>query len=365
MSSSSASEVPPPAAGSSSSSSSSSNISALIGRIARSKSHYETLGFIGADNKKHDDIDDKALKKAYRKLALKLHPDKCQVAGAEEAFKKVSNAYATLSNAESRLHYDRFGSDIPASTGGGGGGFPGGGAHVDPTEFFRDFMSQNPDFAAAWSAGTAAGGPGTTGGQQQQAGGLNINGIDLASFDFSAATLAGGKAWWERQCDKLPNSALLRVPFRLVGRCIFALLHLFLLAMPYSGISVGVIAMYLGAQIVYWILNRAIWLVAFNNVPQKIKPPYWFLIQIGILLLGEYIFEFVFDFQTGVIVYLMFGVLNHFVGGRPMPSSAQQQQQGPSFSSYTFTSGGGFPGFTNLGSSSVNGIDRQRHPPVR
>jgi len=326
----------------------SSSISNLIDRIARSNNHYETLGVADRDKKNEGNasIDGNALKKAYRKLALQLHPDKCKAEGAEEAFKKVSNAYATLSSAESRAHYDRFGSDVPASAN-TDGGFPGGfGGQQDPAEFFRDFMSQNPDFAAAWSAGTAgapgAGGP-TAGGR--------TNGVNLTTFNFSAATLAGGKAWWERQIDKLPNSALLRVPFRLLGQGIFALLHVFMQTMPYSGGAVGALATYLGAKVVWWIASRGIWLLAFGKVPPSIRPRFWLGIQIAILLLGEYC-GFVFDFPRGAVAYITFSLMNHYLGG----SAPSQQQQGP-FSSFSFTTfpQGGSPGFVHLGSSSMGG----------
>ena len=75
---------------------------------------YKTLG---VDKKASDD----EIKKAYRKLARKYHPDTNQGdKSAEERFKEVQGAYAILSDAEKRKQYD---------SGGGifGGGFPGGG----------------------------------------------------------------------------------------------------------------------------------------------------------------------------------------------------------------------------------------------
>ena len=71
--------------------------------------HYETLGV-------ERDASDEEIKRAYRKMARRYHPDANPGDPAAEAhFKKVSGAYEVLSDADRRARYDRFGTDDPAA----------------------------------------------------------------------------------------------------------------------------------------------------------------------------------------------------------------------------------------------------------
>jgi molecular chaperone DnaJ len=75
------------------------------------------------------------IKRAYRKLAVKFHPDKNpDDPHAEEKFKELGEAYDVLMDPEKRAAYDRFGHAAFAQ---GGAGFGGGGFH-DPFEIFRE-----------------------------------------------------------------------------------------------------------------------------------------------------------------------------------------------------------------------------------
>ncbi|KAM4603258.1 dnaJ homolog subfamily B member 14 [Polymixia lowei] len=108
-----------------------------VHRIKRCKDFYEVLG-IGKEACEDE------LKKAYRKLALKFHPDKNHAPGATEAFKKIGNAYAVLSNPDKRRQYDLTGGEEPSSPGHAhGGGFDfhrGFEADITPEDLFNMFF---------------------------------------------------------------------------------------------------------------------------------------------------------------------------------------------------------------------------------
>ncbi|NYT17077.1 MAG: molecular chaperone DnaJ [Methanomicrobiales archaeon] len=84
--------------------------------------YYEILGI-------PKNADEKEIKKAYRNLARKHHPDVCKEEGAEERFKQINEAYSVLSDPQKRAQYDHIGHEsfTHASRGSyaGGGGFGG------------------------------------------------------------------------------------------------------------------------------------------------------------------------------------------------------------------------------------------------
>ncbi|OED29710.1 molecular chaperone DnaJ [Methanosphaera sp. WGK6] len=102
--------------------------------MADKRDYYEVLGV-------DKNADKKTIKKAYRKLAMKYHPDKNSAADAEEKFKELSEAYGVLSDDDKRQRYDTYGhagmdgfsqedifnninfEDIFSGFGGGQGGF--------------------------------------------------------------------------------------------------------------------------------------------------------------------------------------------------------------------------------------------------
>jgi len=94
--------------------------------------YYDTLGVPRS-------ADEKEIKKAYRNLARKYHPDVCKEPGAEEKFKQINEAYSVLSDDQKKAQYDNMGHETftNASKGSysGGGGYSGGGFSSDFSGF--------------------------------------------------------------------------------------------------------------------------------------------------------------------------------------------------------------------------------------
>lgn len=119
--------------------------------------YYKTLGISkGASD---DDI-----KKAYRKMAMKYHPDKNKAPDAEERFKEVAEAYEVLSDKKKRDIFDQYGEEglkggIPNES-----GHPQDGQsyrytyHGDPRATFAQFFGNNSPFQAFFDIGGGGGG---------------------------------------------------------------------------------------------------------------------------------------------------------------------------------------------------------------
>jgi len=168
------------------------------------KDYYAILG-IGRD------ADPDAIKKAYRKAALKWHPDKNQerLAEAEEKFKDIAEAYDVLGDPEKKKIYDQFGEEglkggAPpgGSDGPAGGGMPGGFAyqfHGDPNDifarFFKDSFERSNSFGESPFDGMGGlfggmgmgGGLGGFGGMMGGQGGGKGGGMRPAVFELACS----------------------------------------------------------------------------------------------------------------------------------------------------------------------------------
>jgi molecular chaperone DnaJ len=128
------------------------------------RDYYETLGV-------SQDASEKEVKKAYKKLAMKYHPDRTAGDKAkEETFKEVKEAYEVLNDDQKRAAYDQYGHAAfeQGGHGGGGGGFGGGGFGQDFGDIFGDIFG---------------GGGGGRGRQRQQRGSDLRYNVDLTLED--------------------------------------------------------------------------------------------------------------------------------------------------------------------------------------
>ena len=122
--------------------------------MSQKRDYYEVLGVSKGASESE-------LKKAYRKLAIKYHPDKNpDDKEAEEKFKEAAEAYEVLNNPQKRQQYDQFG-----HAGMGQGGFGGGGMNMD--DIFSQFGSI---FGDSFGGGSFGGGRG----QSQTVRGSNL-----------------------------------------------------------------------------------------------------------------------------------------------------------------------------------------------
>ncbi|KAJ8470167.1 hypothetical protein OPV22_024510 [Ensete ventricosum] len=137
----------------------------MFGRAPKSSDntrYYEILGV--SKNASQDD-----LKKAYRKAAIKNHPDK---GGDPEKFKELAQAYEVLSDPEKREIYDQYGEDALKEGMGGGGG----GGH-NPFDIFESFFGGSP-----------LGGGGSSRGRRQRRGEDAIHPLKVSLEDLYNGT---------------------------------------------------------------------------------------------------------------------------------------------------------------------------------
>ena len=150
--------------------------------MSQTKTFYDVLGV-------ERNASDEEIKKAFRKLAVKYHPDR---GGDEAKFKEISEAYETLSNPEKRKQYDQmlmFGG-IPGQGTGGSYGYSGSAGASPWGDFFDSILRGEGVSGADWGSGfggfggfggTAAG-AGATNSRQRKGGDLTLT-VDVSAED--------------------------------------------------------------------------------------------------------------------------------------------------------------------------------------
>ncbi|UKK49538.1 molecular chaperone DnaJ [Prevotella sp. E9-3] len=130
--------------------------------MAQKRDYYEVLGV--SKTASEDEI-----KKAYRKIAIKYHPDRNPGdKEAEEKFKEAAEAYDVLHDQQKRQQYDQFGFNGPMGGAGGFGGFSGASMNMD------DIFSMFGDIFGGHGFGGFGGGGGRARAQQQRGGDLRL-----------------------------------------------------------------------------------------------------------------------------------------------------------------------------------------------
>ena len=114
--------------------------------MAEKRDYYEVLGV-------SKDADDAAIKKAYRQLAKKYHPDVSKEPDAEAKFKEVQEAYAVLSDEDKRRQYDQFGHAAFQNGGGAGGAGGFGGFDFSGFDYGDIFDNIFGGFGGGFSSG--------------------------------------------------------------------------------------------------------------------------------------------------------------------------------------------------------------------
>ena len=154
------------------------------------RDYYEILG-VGKD------ADDGAIKKAYRKIAMKYHPDRNPGdKSAEEKFKEAAEAYEVLSDKDKRARYDRFG-----HAGVNQGGFQGGGMSMDDIfQQFGDIFGSDSPFESFFGGGRRQGR--STG---QKGTNLRIN-VPLTLEEIATGVTKKIKVKKQKSCDTCGGS---------------------------------------------------------------------------------------------------------------------------------------------------------------